>query len=124
MSAITINQEKCNQDGVCVSECPSRVLQMDTPRNCPTPAPDFDTYCIQCGHCVAVCPTQAFSLEWLKPEDCWAGYLYSAINTHRPLFEALELPEEHKAFGAVMIGYPKFRYRRVPVRNNPRVVWK
>ena len=55
---------------------------------------------------------------------CWGGYFYSAVNNHQPLFEDLGLPDHHKAFGAVMVGYPKFQYRRIPLRNPPRVNWK
>jgi nitroreductase len=55
---------------------------------------------------------------------CWGGFLYNATNLHPPLFEALELPSEHKAFGAIMVGYPKFKYPRIPVRNTPKVTWK
>ena len=56
--------------------------------------------------------------------SCWAGYFYSAINAHRPLFDALGLPAGHRAFGAVMVGYPKLRYQRMPLRNRPNVSWK
>ena len=55
---------------------------------------------------------------------CWAGYFYHAINSHPPLFNALGLPPDHRAFGAMMVGYPKFIYPRIPVRNRPRVTWK
>ena len=34
------------------------------------PVDDFNTFCLRCGHCVAVCPHGAFNLAWLKPEDC------------------------------------------------------
>jgi len=33
------------------------------------------------------------------------------------------LPAEHRAYGAMMVGYPKFKYPRIPQRNPPRVVW-
>jgi nitroreductase/NAD-dependent dihydropyrimidine dehydrogenase PreA subunit len=55
--------------------------------------------------------------------SCWGGYFYSAVNAYPPLFEALGLPAEHRAFGAVMVGYPRFRYQRLPLRNRPRVAW-
>ncbi len=55
---------------------------------------------------------------------CWAGYLYHAINACPPLFEALGLPEGHRAFGAMMVGYPGVRYERIPLRRKPRVTWK
>jgi nitroreductase/NAD-dependent dihydropyrimidine dehydrogenase PreA subunit len=53
--------------------------------------------------------------------SCWGGYFYSAVNAYPPLFEALGLPAGHKAFGAVMVGYPKLKYQRLPLRNQPRV---
>ena len=274
MNSITIDEKKCLKDGICVAECPGRLLQMETGESCPSPTPDFEEYCLQCGHCVAVCPASALSLEWLGPDDCtpmarnlrvtpeqaeqfltgrrsirtyknktvakpileklleiagaapsaknqqpwhwivvqephevrrlasmvidwmrgvievapemaaergltrvvaawdngeericrgaphiiiahgdkdwgfgsedctlaislldqyatslglgccWGGYFYSAVNAHRPLFEDLGLPDQHKAYGAVMLGYPKFRYRRIPLRNPPQVTWK
>jgi nitroreductase len=55
--------------------------------------------------------------------SCWAGYFYSAVNAHPPLFEALKLPAKHKAFGAVMVGHPKFRYQRLVSRKPPKVSW-
>ena len=55
---------------------------------------------------------------------CWGGYLYGAANADAAVFEALGLPAGHRAFGAVMLGYPKFKYQRIPVRNEPRVTWK
>jgi nitroreductase/NAD-dependent dihydropyrimidine dehydrogenase PreA subunit len=274
MSLITIDREKCNQDGICVAECPARIIQLDPREGYPTPTANFEEICLKCGHCVTVCPFGALSLDWLSPEDCkpmvqelsvtpeqaeqflcgrrsirtfkekkvprsvlekllevacaapsaknqqpwhwvvveepaevqrlagmvidwmrkgiledpeeaekrgftravaswdegydricrraphiivahgdkdwgfgaedcalalsllelyatslgmgacWGGYLYSAINDYRPLFEALGLPNDHRAFGAIMIGYPKFKYHRIPVRNRPRVTWK
>jgi len=53
--------------------------------------------------------------------SCWGGYFYSAVNAYPPLFEALGLPADHRAFGAVMVGYPKLKYQRLPLRNEPRV---
>jgi len=31
------------------------------------------------------------------------------VNSYPPLFEALGIPADHKAFGAAMVGYPKLR---------------
>jgi nitroreductase/NAD-dependent dihydropyrimidine dehydrogenase PreA subunit len=53
--------------------------------------------------------------------SCWGGYFYSAVNAYPPLFEALGLPADHRAFGAVMVGYPKLKYQRLPLRNEPQV---
>jgi nitroreductase/NAD-dependent dihydropyrimidine dehydrogenase PreA subunit len=55
---------------------------------------------------------------------CWAGYLTAAVNFHEPLAQALALPPGHKCFGAVMLGYPQYKYTRIPKRNVPVVTWK
>jgi nitroreductase/NAD-dependent dihydropyrimidine dehydrogenase PreA subunit len=273
MKPFDVDPEKCTHDGLCVEECPARILRLDAKEEIPMPTDDFASYCIACGHCVAVCPTDAFRLNWLEPDrcppidrdlqlsreqaeqflrsrrsirafrekpveraklekliemacyapsaknhqpwhwavvespaevrrlaglvidymrafiaekpklaailsytrvvaawdmgfdrvcrgapqvivahadknwgfgaedtalalsylelyapvlglgSCWAGYFYSAVNAHPPLFEALKLPPKHRVFGAVMVGYPKFRYRRLVLRKPPRVTW-
>jgi len=274
MKTIAVDLEKCNRDGICVMACPTNVIEMGSTDEVPHVTPDFEAYCLDCGHCAAVCPTGAFSLSWLKSgqcppvlrelalsteqteqflrsrrsirnfkdkpverhkleklleiacyapsaknnqpwhwtvvedpaetrrlagmvidwmrnvikknpqqaelrglprvvaawdggeericrgaphiivvhgdkdygfgaEDgalalsylelyapairlgsCWGGYFYSAVNAYPPLFEALGLPAGHKAFGAVMVGYPKLKYQRLPLRNAPRVSWR
>jgi len=273
MKPFEVDQEKCNRDGLCVEECPARIIRLDSKNHVPEPEDDFSSFCIQCGHCVAICPTGAFRLNWLDPgqcppiekdlqvsreqaeqflrsrrsirtfrekpverdkletllemacyapsaknsqpwhwtvverpaevrrlaglvidymrgfiaekpkvaallsftrvvtawdlgfervcrgaphvvvahadknwgfgpEDtalalsylelyapvlglgcCWGGYFYLAVNAHPPLFEALGLPARHKAFGAMMVGYPKFRYQRLAPRRPPKVNW-
>jgi len=274
MTLLTVDQEKCARDGICVAECPAAIIEMASSEDYPVPGPDADEYCLACGHCVAVCPNGALSLGWLTPGDCppvkkemalteeeaeqflrsrrsirtfkdrpverekleklldiacyapsaknmqpwhwvavedtsevrrlaglviewmrgiirqdqelaeglgfvrvveswdrgvericrgaphviiahgdkdwnfgsedctlaldnlelfapslglgtcWGGYLYTAINQYPPLFEAVGLPGHHRAYGAMMVGYPKFRYRRLPLRNPPKVTWK
>jgi nitroreductase len=54
---------------------------------------------------------------------CWGGFFYSAVNQYPPLFERLNLPADHRAYGAIMVGYPKFSYKRLPKRNPLRVRW-
>lgn len=274
MGIFEVDREKCNRDGLCVEECPARVIRLSPEDDVPVPQADFKEYCIACGHCVAVCPTEALRLEWFEPgqcppvnrelqltreqaeqflrgrrsirsfkekiverakleklleiacyapsaknnqpwhwtvverpdevrrlaalvvewmrgviaekpkvaaalsftrvvaawdsgfervcrgaphlmvvhadknygfgaEDtalalsylelyapllglgsCWAGYFYSAVNAYPPLFDALKLPARHKAFGALMVGYPRFRYQRLVPRKPPKVTWK
>ena len=274
MAFITVDQAKCNQDGICAAECPGRIIEMDAESGYPKPTADFEEICLRCGHCVAVCPEGALSLDWLGPDECraitkelnvtpdqaeqllcgrrsirtfkekrvprpvleklveiacsapsaknrqpwhwsvvedpsevrrlagmvvewvrqvirsapqeaetmglprvvaswdegydricrgaphvivahadknwpfstedctlamshlnlyaasmglgacWAGYFFKAVNAYPPLFGALGLPSDHLAYGAVMIGYPRFRYRLIPRRRPPRITWK
>lgn len=55
---------------------------------------------------------------------CWAGYFTTASNLHAPLMAHLNLPAGHQCFGAAMVGYPQYRYRRIPQRNRPDVTWR
>ena len=55
---------------------------------------------------------------------CWAGYLTAAANFHEPLIQAMGLPQGHKCFGAVMLGYPQYKYTRIPMRSVPIVTWR
>ena len=273
MPPFEVDAKTCIRDGLCVAECPARIIRLLPSDAVPVPEPDFASFCIRCGHCVAVCPTGAFRLDWLGPEQCpelraedrptaeaaerflrarrsirtyretpverakleklievacqapsaknsqpwhwtvvetpaetrrlaglvidymrgfiaekpklaglfgyarvvaawdmgfericrgaphlivahadknwgfgaedtalalsylelyaptlglgscWAGYFYSAVNAYPPLFQALKLPAKHKAFGAVMVGYPAYSYRRLPARRPPAVSW-
>ncbi|MFC1848016.1 nitroreductase family protein [Chloroflexota bacterium] len=55
---------------------------------------------------------------------CWAGMFQAATSSYQPLADALELPEGNKAYGSMMIGYPKYRLNRIPLRNEPVIVWR
>lgn len=55
---------------------------------------------------------------------CWAGYFHAASMFWPPMVEALGLPEGHVNLGALMLGYPKHRYHRLPPRNEPRIIWR
>jgi nitroreductase/NAD-dependent dihydropyrimidine dehydrogenase PreA subunit len=55
---------------------------------------------------------------------CWAGYFTAACQSHEPLRQAIALPEDHSVYGAVMVGYPKARYYRIPARKPVDVIWR
>lgn len=55
---------------------------------------------------------------------CWAGFLNAAANSYKPLLKELDLPEGHKCFGAVMIGYPKHQYKLIPERKKANINWR
>ena len=274
MDFIEIDKEKCNQDGICISACPTRLLEYDKD-GFPAPVEGIDLMCIRCGHCVAACPTTALKhrnldfhrfevfdeefkmnneqcenffksrrsiraykektvsedklsrlidiaryaptarngqdVYWLVVTDkaelkkysslvidfnevvlsggvpeiepnphmgkiiedhkagfdmilrdapalviaygdkenrhaqndciiaaanlelaatglglgaCWAGFFMTATTYYQPLMEALSLPAGHQCFGAIMVGYPRFRYHRVPIRRQPKITWR
>jgi nitroreductase/NAD-dependent dihydropyrimidine dehydrogenase PreA subunit len=54
---------------------------------------------------------------------CWAGYFTTAAGLWEPVARMLGLPDGHSVYGAMMAGYSKFRYRRLPLRNPARIAW-
>ncbi|HWR97961.1 MAG TPA: nitroreductase family protein [Candidatus Methanoperedens sp.] len=55
---------------------------------------------------------------------CWAGYLHMAAPHWPPLRAALALPEKHQLGGAMVVGEPRYRYHRFPLRKEPEIVWR
>ena len=269
-----VDAEKCNRDGFCVEACGRRLIEMGEGDSLPTLIAGVEELCINCGHCVAVCPSGALALHTMRPEDCpqirkellidleqaeqflrsrrsirnyrdepverdklnkliqvsgyapsasnarpvhflviedktevrrlsglvvdwmrvtikeapalaktfhfdrvvalwdggkdpicrnaphliiahaaenvrmaqvdcilafayaeltappmglgttWAGYVMTATTFYPPLMEAMNLPEGHKCFGVMMVGYPKLKFVRMPPRNPPAVAWR
>jgi len=55
---------------------------------------------------------------------CWAGFVHFAATSYRPMREALRLPQGHHCLGAMMVGYPKYNLRRIPLRNEAKIIWR
>ncbi|WP_028579543.1 nitroreductase family protein [Desulfogranum japonicum] len=83
MTFITIDSEKCNQDGLCVQSCPVAIIDQKKGG-----FPFADTTkienCIACGHCVAVCPKGALTHSLLSSED------FLTVPKNQPDPESLE----------------------------------
>lgn len=65
---LTVDYTKCNKDNLCILECPARIIEMQ--EQGPVPVDGAEDICIRCGHCVAVCPEAALTLEFLEPASC------------------------------------------------------
>jgi nitroreductase/NAD-dependent dihydropyrimidine dehydrogenase PreA subunit len=70
MVPFSVNSEKCKKDGLCAKACPAQIIQITSSEKIPVPVHDFEEHCLACGHCVTVCPTGAFNLNWLSAEEC------------------------------------------------------
>jgi nitroreductase/NAD-dependent dihydropyrimidine dehydrogenase PreA subunit len=55
---------------------------------------------------------------------CWAGYFNLAARLWPPMQKELGIPEENISFGAMLIGYPKFKYQKLPLRNDAQIIWR
>jgi len=63
----TVDHALCIQCGACVDDCPFHIIEL---------APDYPAlnptrihHCIQCQHCLAVCPTGALSILGRDPQN-------------------------------------------------------
>lgn len=60
METITVDKNRCKKDGICQRECPMGLISKGDDG-----FPKIDSarasYCLACGHCVAVCPTGSLS---------------------------------------------------------------
>ncbi len=273
MTLFSVDENRCKGEGICVDECPARNIVINESTGLPEPIPGAEEFCINCGHCVVVCPHGAISHRSMSPDECppvikeltfnpehvehllrarrsirtykkkhvekekierlihiaryapsghnlqpvrwlviydsdrvshlasivmdwmrelikqknplaillhmdrlverwesgndpicrgaphvivthaqadertaqpactialtyldltapsfglgtcWAGYFHAASNIWPPMQDALNLPDGHACFGAMMIGYPKYTYHRLPKRNTPQITW-
>lgn len=69
MKLIQVDAALCNKDKLCIIECPFHLLKEDE-QGIPEMIPGGEAVCMKCGHCLAVCPSGALSLEGVSPEDC------------------------------------------------------
>lgn len=54
---------------------------------------------------------------------CWAGLFTRAVRGNQTISDFLGLPEGHRVYGALMLGYPVYRYHRIPTRNEASIKW-
>jgi nitroreductase len=55
---------------------------------------------------------------------CWAGYFTGAARFWPEFQKALRLPEGFLPYCSMMVGYPKYKYQRIPVRNKSQISWR
>lgn len=55
---------------------------------------------------------------------CWAGYAAIAINMSNTVRKYVFLSNRMHCYGAMLVGYPRFDYHRIPARNKPHIIWR
>ena len=68
MLAFTVQDDLCTRCGLCVLDCPSHIIETDGDK-LPMVSAENEGNCLQCQHCLAVCPTGAISVFGLNPAD-------------------------------------------------------
>lgn len=70
MSLFSIDEKKCNRDDICAAVCPMGIIKPGNKKTTPSPVAVAEELCINCGHCVAVCPNAALSHVSMTPAVC------------------------------------------------------
>lgn len=68
MPLFSIDTTLCARDQHCIHACPMGLLEADA-EGFPRPTEQAEARCVDCGHCVAACPTQALSHARLPQAD-------------------------------------------------------
>ncbi|MBR5582618.1 MAG: nitroreductase family protein [Phascolarctobacterium sp.] len=56
---------------------------------------------------------------------CIAGFIQACgIHGYKPLLDLLEIPDKQKVVGCMMVGYPKYKYKRMPERQHLKVEFR
>lgn len=67
-----IDETKCIHCGLCAKDCITNVITLDENKN---PKADNGENCLNCQHCMAICPVGAISINGKKPENAEKIYV-------------------------------------------------
>ena len=66
-SKISIDVKNCTKCKECVKDCVANLFYFDQDSLCLVDS--FEDYCIECGHCEAVCPVNVIELKFHEEEE-------------------------------------------------------
>lgn len=70
MPLFAIDEKKCQRDGICAGACPLGLIKLPAEGGVPQPIKGAARLCINCGHCLAICPSGALALAAMPLADC------------------------------------------------------
>ena len=70
MAFLTIDEDRCQRDGICAVECPRGIITQKDADRFPEIDRADEATCMVCGHCVAVCPHGALSVQGIRRDEC------------------------------------------------------
>lgn len=55
--------------------------------------------------------------------SCYTGYIMLICGQDKTIPQMVKLPENHKVYGSLAIGYPRFEFKKWPERRAPKIAW-
>ena len=74
--------------------------------------------------CAAVLYQASLMAHCLNVGCCFNGFLQVAINNDAKIRRWAGVPRRHKCYGAMTLGYPEIKYRRLVRREPAKVTWR
>ena len=71
LQMIEIDRTRCVKCGACVRDCMVEILKPSA-EGFPAVEPELERFCLNCQHCLAICPKGALTCHGVKPEQCAA----------------------------------------------------
>ncbi|MFA6583277.1 MAG: nitroreductase family protein [Elusimicrobiaceae bacterium] len=81
---------------------------------------NYELACIDCTIALTQMELAAISLGL---GACWAGFIMMAARAWPALRDSLGVPPGHVCYGGLMLGYPEYKYTRLPMRKTPKIIW-
>jgi nitroreductase/NAD-dependent dihydropyrimidine dehydrogenase PreA subunit len=95
MVEITVDASKCKRCGTCGIVCIRRIFRQNEPGDLPEVV-DRE-HCMDCGHCVAICPAGAITHSSF-PEGSVGSIDTAALPTYEQVFELIRSRRSKRAF--------------------------
>ena len=54
---------------------------------------------------------------------CWHGFFTRAAADSPQMAKVINLPEGFQIYGSLLLGYPRYDYKRIPKRNPAKITW-
>lgn len=74
--------------------------------------------------CVIAAQTMSMTAMTMGLETCYIGFFTNASKAHPPILEELKLPEGHKVYSTLIMGYPKITFFKSIDRKPIKVTWE
>jgi nitroreductase/NAD-dependent dihydropyrimidine dehydrogenase PreA subunit len=78
---------------------------------------------METANCALAIANMTALAQTLELGTCWAGFLVEAARRSARFNQILDIPDSRKILGCLIVGYPKYRYKRSIPRKKPQINW-